>query len=78
MLYFCILFKKKKQVLHEFLSKEYGGPGTLLVEPFTYMLVALKDNNLPGAALAARASLLWAQNHIDHDWQVWNSHPSTK
>ncbi|KAJ8439500.1 hypothetical protein Cgig2_007017 [Carnegiea gigantea] len=50
-------------------SKEYGGPGTVLVEPFTYMLIALKDNGLPGAALAARASLLWAQDHIDHDWQ---------
>ncbi|XP_057542179.1 protein PLASTID REDOX INSENSITIVE 2, chloroplastic-like isoform X2 [Amaranthus tricolor] len=61
------------KILHEFLLKEYGGPGTLLVEPFTFMLIAIKDNNLPGAALAARTSLLWAQNYLDCDWQAWNS-----
>lgn len=61
------------QIFSEFLNKEYGGPGTLLVTPFTDMLVALKKKKLPGAPLAARASLLWAQNHVDEDWEVWNS-----
>ncbi|CAJ1940035.1 unnamed protein product [Sphenostylis stenocarpa] len=61
------------QIFSEFLHKEYGGPGTLLVEPFTDMMVALKKKKLPGAALAARASLLWAQNYVDKDWDVWNS-----
>ncbi|XP_057419831.1 protein PLASTID REDOX INSENSITIVE 2, chloroplastic-like [Lotus japonicus] len=63
------------QIFNEFLQKEYGGPGTLLVEPFTDMLVALKKKKLPGAPLAARASLLWAQNYVDHDWEVRNSKP---
>ncbi|KAK7362001.1 hypothetical protein VNO77_04098 [Canavalia gladiata] len=63
------------QIFNEFLHKEYGGPGTLLVEPFTDMLVALKKRKLPGAALAARASLLWAQNSVDKDWEVWYSKP---
>ncbi|KAI4328300.1 hypothetical protein L6164_020663 [Bauhinia variegata] len=61
------------QIFSEFLHKEYGGPGTLLVEPFTDVLVALKQKKLPGAPLAARASLLWAQSYVDEDWQVWNS-----
>jgi hypothetical protein len=37
------------------------------------MLVAIKDKKLPGASFAARAALLWAQNYVDHDWEVWNS-----
>jgi len=37
------------------------------------MMVALKKKKLPGAALAARASLLWAQQYVDEDWDVWNS-----
>ncbi|CAN0924069.1 Protein PLASTID REDOX INSENSITIVE 2, chloroplastic [Linum grandiflorum] len=56
-----------------FLHKEYGGPGTLMVEPFTDMFLALKEKKLPGAPSAARAALLWAQNHVDQDWQVWHS-----
>ncbi|KAL7171404.1 hypothetical protein ACSBR2_036121 [Camellia fascicularis] len=63
------------EIFGEFLHKEYGGPGTLLVEPFTDMLVALKEKKLPGAPLAARASLLWAQNYVDQDWEIWNSKP---
>jgi len=55
------------------LHKDYGGPGTLLVEPFTDMMVALKKKKLPGAALAARSSLLWAQKYVDKDWDVLNS-----
>ncbi|KAH7515770.1 hypothetical protein FEM48_Zijuj10G0061400 [Ziziphus jujuba var. spinosa] len=62
-------------IFGEFLHKEYGGPGTLLVEPFTDMLIALKERKLPGAPLAARTSLLWAQNYVDQDWEVWNSRP---
>ena len=23
--------------------------------------------------LAARAALLWAQNYVDQDWELWNS-----
>ncbi|RVX10594.1 Protein plastid redox insensitive 2, chloroplastic [Vitis vinifera] len=68
-------YKINKQIFSEFLHKEYGGPGTLLVEPFTDMLVALKEKKLPGAPLAARASLLWAQNYVDQDWEVWNLKP---
>ncbi|KAK4399742.1 protein PLASTID REDOX INSENSITIVE 2, chloroplastic [Sesamum angolense] len=63
----------RSHIFSEFLHKDYGGPGTLLIEPFTDMMVALKEKNLPGAPLAARASLLWAQNYIDEDWEDWNS-----
>ncbi|CAM8882257.1 unnamed protein product [Rhodiola kirilowii] len=62
-----------EQVLREFLQKEYGGPGTFIVEPFTYILVCLKEKRLPGAPLAARTSLLWAQKHLDEDWEAWIS-----
>ncbi|KAL3751702.1 hypothetical protein ACJRO7_012520 [Eucalyptus globulus] len=48
------------QIFSEFLHEDYGGPGTLRADAFTDMLVALKANDLPGAALAARASLLWS------------------
>lgn len=65
------------QIFSNFLHKEYGGPGTLLVEPFTDMMVALKKRNLPGAPFAARASLLWAQNYVDQDWKIWISKPPT-
>ncbi|XP_057950007.1 protein PLASTID REDOX INSENSITIVE 2, chloroplastic-like [Malania oleifera] len=61
------------QIFSDFLHKEYGGPGTLLVEPFTNMLVVLKEKQLPGAPLAARAALLWAQNYVDQHWEAWNS-----
>lgn len=59
--------------LSEFLHSEYGGAGTLLVEPFTDMMIALKEKKLPGAPFAARESLLWAQNYVDQDWEIWNS-----
>ncbi|XP_071696002.1 protein PLASTID REDOX INSENSITIVE 2, chloroplastic-like [Rutidosis leptorrhynchoides] len=61
------------ELFSEFVHKEYGGPGTLLVDPFTNMLIELKQRKLPGANSAARAALLWAQNYLDHDWQIWNS-----
>ncbi|KAG6469228.1 hypothetical protein ZIOFF_073934 [Zingiber officinale] len=60
------------EIFKDFLETEYGGPGTLLVEPFTDMLLGLKVNKLPGAAVAARAALLWAQNCLDQDWEIWN------
>lgn len=66
----------KYQILEEFLQKDYGGPGTLLIEPFTDMMLALKEKNLAGASTAARASLLWAQNFVDRDWEDWNSKSS--
>ncbi|KAK9090493.1 hypothetical protein Sjap_023670 [Stephania japonica] len=61
------------EIFNEFLHKEYGGPGTLVVEPFTDMLVVLKAKKLSGAPEAARAALLWAQNYLDRDWEAWNS-----
>ncbi|XP_044494802.1 protein PLASTID REDOX INSENSITIVE 2, chloroplastic-like isoform X2 [Mangifera indica] len=61
------------EIFSIFLHQEYGGPGTLLVEPFADMLIALRERKLPGAPLAARTSLLWAQNNIDKDWEIWNS-----
>ncbi|CAL9157653.1 protein PLASTID REDOX INSENSITIVE 2, chloroplastic-like [Musa acuminata AAA Group] len=59
------------EIFSNFLHKEYGGPGTLLVEPFTEMLLALKEKKLPGAPVAARAALLWAQNYVNQDWETW-------
>ncbi|XP_020264573.1 protein PLASTID REDOX INSENSITIVE 2-like isoform X2 [Asparagus officinalis] len=64
------------EIFNEFLHKEYGGPGTLMVEPFTDMLLALKEKKLRGATVAARTALLWAQNYVDKDWEIWNSQPS--
>ncbi|KAJ8759028.1 hypothetical protein K2173_003266 [Erythroxylum novogranatense] len=64
------------EIFSEFLNKEYGGPGAMMIEPFTDMLIALKENRLPGAPLAARVALLWAQNYVDLDWEHWNSKPS--
>ncbi|KAM0943135.1 putative protein PLASTID REDOX INSENSITIVE 2 [Dioscorea sansibarensis] len=61
------------EIFSEFLHKEYGGPGTLLVEPFTDMLLTLTEKKLPGAPIAARAALLWAQNYVDKDWEIWSS-----
>ncbi|KAE8733157.1 putative cyclin d [Hibiscus syriacus] len=63
----------RSMVFNNFLHNEYGGPGTLLVEPFMDMFVALKEKQLPGAPVAARASLLWAQIYVDHDWRFWHS-----
>ncbi|KAK4760467.1 hypothetical protein SAY87_005360 [Trapa incisa] len=61
------------QIFSKFLHDEYGGPGTLLVEPFTDMMLAIKDESLPGAAIAARAALLWAQSYVDQDWESWHA-----
>ncbi|XP_057493734.1 protein PLASTID REDOX INSENSITIVE 2, chloroplastic isoform X2 [Actinidia eriantha] len=37
--------------------------------------VCAEWKKLPGAAVAARASILWAQNYVDQDWEIWNSKP---
>ncbi|XP_056165045.1 protein PLASTID REDOX INSENSITIVE 2, chloroplastic isoform X3 [Syzygium oleosum] len=71
------VIRVRTQLSSEFLHEEYGGPGTLLVDPFTDMLVALKENNLTGATLAVRASMLWAQNFVDQDWEIWNTRRSS-
>lgn len=38
-----------------------------------HILVSLKEKKMPGAPLAARTSLLWAQKHLDEDWKAWMS-----
>ncbi|XP_048137393.1 protein PLASTID REDOX INSENSITIVE 2, chloroplastic-like isoform X2 [Rhodamnia argentea] len=63
----------RDQIFSEFLREECGGPGALLVDPFTDKLVALEENNFPGATLAARASLSWAQNFVYQDWNTRGS-----
>lgn len=63
-------------MFNDFLHKEYGGPGTLPVEPLTDMLIALKERKLPGAPLAARTSMLWAQNKVDPDWEDSDFEPT--
>ncbi|XP_051153046.1 protein PLASTID REDOX INSENSITIVE 2, chloroplastic-like [Andrographis paniculata] len=58
-------------VLSEFLHTEYGGPGTLLVNPFIDMADNIYETGLPGGPQAARAAIKWAQAHIDADWKNW-------
>lgn len=59
------------QIFSTFLHTEYGGPGTLLVTPFADMADAITEEGLSGAPQAARAAIVWAQNHIDKDWKEW-------
>lgn len=59
------------EILSNFLHTEYGGPGTLLVIPFIDMADTLNERGLPGEAQAARAAVVWAQKHIDDDWDEW-------
>ncbi|KMZ69277.1 hypothetical protein ZOSMA_219G00110 [Zostera marina] len=59
------------EILGNFLHTEYGGPGTLLVLPFIDMADAINERGLPGAPQAARAAVVWAQNHLDNDWKEW-------
>lgn len=59
------------QILSNFLHTEYGGPGTLLVIPFIDMADTLREKGLPGAPQAARAAIVWAQKHVDEDWNEW-------
>lgn len=60
-----------EQIFNTFLHTEYGGPGTLLVIPFIDMADTLTERGLPGAPQAARAALVWAQKHVDKDWNKW-------
>ncbi|KAF2302467.1 hypothetical protein GH714_036449 [Hevea brasiliensis] len=59
------------EILGNFLHKEYGGPGTLLVIPFIDMADTINERGLPGGPQAARAAVKWAQDHVDKDWKEW-------
>ncbi|KAI3991702.1 hypothetical protein MKX01_038100 [Papaver californicum] len=59
------------EIFNTFLQTEYGGPGTLLVIPFIDMADTLTERGLPGAPQAARAAVVWAQKHVDKDWNKW-------
>ncbi|XP_019170813.1 PREDICTED: protein PLASTID REDOX INSENSITIVE 2-like isoform X1 [Ipomoea nil] len=65
------------EILNNFLHTEYGGPGTLLVNPFIDMADTITDRDLPGAPQAARTAVKWAQKHVDNDWKAWNSSKSS-
>lgn len=60
-----------EQIFGSFLHSEYGGPGTLLVNPFADMADAVSERGLPGGPQAARVAVKWAQNHVDKDWNEW-------
>ncbi|CAL0312961.1 unnamed protein product [Lupinus luteus] len=59
------------EIFSTFLHSEYGGPGTLLVDPFVDMADALNERGLPGASQVARVAVTWAQKHVDNDWKEW-------
>ncbi|GAB2220520.1 hypothetical protein Droror1_Dr00008180 [Drosera rotundifolia] len=59
--------------LSTFLHKEYGGPGTLMVEPFAAMASDLEDEDLPRGPQVARIAIKWGQENIDKDWDEWTS-----
>ncbi|KAF8399314.1 hypothetical protein HHK36_015179 [Tetracentron sinense] len=59
------------EIFSTFLHTEYGGPGTLLVLPFIDMADTLNERGLPGGPQAARAAVVWAQDHVDKDWNEW-------
>ncbi|PKA51478.1 hypothetical protein AXF42_Ash002843 [Apostasia shenzhenica] len=65
-----------EQILSNFLHSEYGGPGTLMVVPFIDMADTINERGLPGGPQAARAAVVWAQNHIDKDWKDWTGDPN--
>ncbi|XP_055962409.1 protein PLASTID REDOX INSENSITIVE 2, chloroplastic isoform X2 [Mercurialis annua] len=60
------------EIFSTFLHTEYGGPGTLLVEPFIDMADTINERGLPGGPQAARIAVKWAQDHVDIDWKEWN------
>ncbi|XP_020572697.1 protein PLASTID REDOX INSENSITIVE 2, partial [Phalaenopsis equestris] len=64
------------EILSDFLHTEYGGPGTLMVVPFIDMADTINEKGLPGGPQAARAAVLWAQEHIDKDWKDWTGDPN--
>lgn len=59
------------QIFSSFLHSEYGGPGTLMVIPFIDMADTLHERGIPGASMAARVAVKWAQNFVDKDWKEW-------
>ncbi|KAL9248771.1 DNA polymerase lambda-like protein [Drosera capensis] len=59
--------------LSTFLHEEYGGPGTLMVEPFAAMASDLEDEDLPRGPQVARIAIKWGQANIDKDWNEWTS-----
>ncbi|GER54843.1 hypothetical protein STAS_32477 [Striga asiatica] len=61
------------QIFNNFLHTEYGGPGTLMVDPFIDMADTLNERGLPGGPQTARAAVKWAQAHVDEDWDEWTS-----
>ncbi|KAK1437811.1 hypothetical protein QVD17_03609 [Tagetes erecta] len=60
------------EIFSKFMNEEYGGPGTLLVDPFWEMADTINESELPGGPQAARAAVKWAQDHVDNDWKEWN------
>ncbi|XP_076927972.1 protein PLASTID REDOX INSENSITIVE 2, chloroplastic-like [Bidens hawaiensis] len=60
------------EIFAKFMNEEYGGPGTLLVDPFWEMADTINESELPGGPQAARAAVKWAQDHVDNDWKEWN------
>ncbi|KAK9675701.1 hypothetical protein RND81_11G024600 [Saponaria officinalis] len=61
------------EILGKFLHEEYGGPGTLLVLPFSEMAVTVTENGLTGGPQAARAAVKWATANVDKDWKEWTN-----
>nr|GEZ25461.1 protein plastid REDOX insensitive 2, chloroplastic [Tanacetum cinerariifolium] len=59
-------------IFAKFMNEEYGGPGTLMVDPFWEMADTINQSELPGGPHAARAAVKWAQDHVDSDWKEWN------
>ncbi|KVH96077.1 protein PLASTID REDOX INSENSITIVE 2, chloroplastic [Cynara cardunculus var. scolymus] len=60
------------EIFAKFMHEEYGGPGTLMVDPFWEMADTINQGELPGGPQAARAAVKWAQDHVDNDWKEWN------
>ncbi|KAI5419747.1 protein PLASTID REDOX INSENSITIVE 2, chloroplastic [Lathyrus oleraceus] len=59
------------EIFRTFLHSEYGGPGTLLVDPFIDMADMVTERGLPGGPQAARSALNWAHANVDKDWNEW-------
>ncbi|WJX93685.1 Protein PLASTID REDOX INSENSITIVE 2, chloroplastic [Trifolium repens] len=59
------------EIFRTFLHSEYGGPGTLLVDPFIDMAAIINERGLPGGPQAARTAVKWAHANVDNDWNEW-------
>ncbi|KAL9254993.1 DNA polymerase lambda-like protein [Drosera capensis] len=59
--------------LRTFLHEEYGGAGTLMVEPFAAMASDLEDEDLARGPQVAHITIKWGQENIDKDWNEWTS-----